>query len=545
MGAYLYYKLENKQDAKKALDYLLEESKVNNKLMELEEQHISIVEPDSIIWAIENEPHMVDYYTSNLGKGDIKTSGGLSNISEIQGFDEDDILEMQCKVFEELNERFEMRYFSNSCALSEDGAYYFTLNQMKRFTQNGKLLSGKTSKSDRARELYSKYYKAFSEPEKELFDINDIGVNDMVLINDRWTKVEHIRFGLRVQTGINQWDKEDLEDVISLIEGHKKYVPTILYNGASADIEKSIIHNGTLIYLELVGQETMIKSVTSVLMQGRVKMNDHDVRSDKLGHFSINKAGNKRKMIPLSNGIAHAILYHSPSVKDVNFNIIIGRDDKEILASFAAWMEKSQPLPYPKELTTKIYEKLVQCNKIEDLDAYNMKAVSIDIKILEDDYYDLQNIIIDVCKENGLIDPNAKPIRVDAPLPKSRVLTEKQVQKIFDTLKKMPKTYELEDVKIKPIGLKLFSSNMTLFITEADAGCESDEFLNEHTQCYGYIKNESDPHYSEWGYINVRDYIEAGNGLNYFEQDLHFENKYINLNGKVGTLEELENKIAA
>ena len=187
-----------------------------------------------------------------------------------------------------------------------------------------------------------------------------------------------------------------------------------------------------------------------------------------------------------------------------------------------------------------MYEKFKDKGKLKGLNTYNIEALKVDLSVLENDMEDMMDIILDVCKENGLISPDAKPLKEQFPLPKSPVLQKKQVKKIFDTLNSMPKTYELEDVDIKPVGLKLFSPNMTLYITEANRGCEDDEFENMHTQCYGYVKNESDPQMSEWGYINVPQYIEAGSGLNYFEQDLYFEDMYIDSKGNVSSKDNLE-----
>jgi Zn ribbon nucleic-acid-binding protein len=120
-----------------------------------------------------------------------------------------------------------------------------------------------------------------------------------------------------------------------------------------------------------------------------------------------------------------------------------------------------------------------------------------------------------------------------APLPTSKILTQQQVQKIYDTLEQMPKTYETEDMKIKPIGLKLFTSGFTWYVVEADKGSEDDEFAGLHPQAFGYVANESCPECSEWGYINIEELIKCN-----AEMDLYFENKYIK-GTTIGTIDEL------
>jgi hypothetical protein len=377
-------------------------------------------------------------------------------------------------------------------------------------------------------------------------------LNDKVLIDGKWWKVvenwKH-KDTLCVESPSRSYDVRPIREIEHLIEAHEKYVPKIRYNGAVADMESYIKDGGTLVYLECVGQEYMVKSITSVLMQGRVRMNDHAVDAS-FGFFDINKAGNKRKMVSLDDGVAHAILYHSPSISDVGFNILIGRSKEELLLSFASWLEKSQPLPYPKHLTHKIYEKLQDRSKIIALQTFNIEAVKIDLTILEDEYNDIQEMILEVCKENSLISPDAVPLKSKAPLPKSPYLTEAQVKRIFDTLDKMPKTYELDGVDIKPVGLKLFGPNFNLYVVEADKGSYEDEFESMHTQCFGYVENLSAPECSEWGYINIPYYLEVGvkvpaigtkGGLVVgFEQDLYFEDRYITQSGKILTKEEME-----
>lgn len=533
MGAYLYFKT-NKERATEVAEFL-EFNKTNN---ELGDEGIFINTQAGVDWAKENNPAMVDYQKNKIGKGEIKTSGVESRGDN--GFTPEEILEKQTLVFEELNKRYEMKYFANSCALTLE-EHYFTMEQMKRFTQNGKLLSGKTSTSDRARELYEIYYAAFSELEIELFDISIIRDKDTVLVDGLWREVEYVAYQDKYRLCYvyeSKYKNTFIDDIKEHIKGHRRYVPKIRYGGSVSDVEAYIKDAGTLIYLETAGQEYMVKSITSVLMQGRTKMNDTTIDAS-FGFSDINKAGNRRKLTNLDDGLAHSILYHSPSISDTNFSVLIGRDNDELLTSFSAWLEKSQPLPYPKELTKDIYTKLQDNGKLESLISLNIEAVKVDLSILEEECHDLQEIIIEVCKEHNLIDANVKPLKFKAPLPISPLLTPKQVQKIYDTLSSMPKTYELEDIDIKPIGLKLFNSNMTLYITEADSGSPDDEFTDMHMQCFGYVENLSHPSSSEFGYINVGEYIRLG-----FEMDLYFKNQYIDNEGNVGSESMLKERAA-
>lgn len=530
MGAYLYYKTESNPD--EVNDYL-ETNELQKNLSELEEQGIFVVDGQHLEWVKENRPDLLDWEAQKFGTGDLKTSGGISFKANEAGYNEEDLLEMWTQIFEELNKRFEMKYYAHSCAFSEDGNY-FSIEQMKRITQDGKLLSGKSSSKENVVELYNKYYALLSQPEAETFDISIVEVKDEIKTDGVWYTVKEHWKGLCIQKGYSSILIKDIEE----IQGFKKHVPKIRYNGAVADMEAYILDNGTLLYVECIGQEMMVKSVTSVLMQGRLQMNNHTVDAS-FGYFSINKAGNRRKIVSLEDGVAHAILYHSPSIQDTNFSVLIGRDKDEIMASFSTWMEKSQPLPYPKELTSQIFVSLQNKGKLIELTTFNIEAVKLDLSILEDEYHDLQEIILDVCKRNGLIDPNAKPMKQKAPLPKSPILTEKQVELIYETLSKMPKTYETEDMSIKPIGLKLFTSGMTWYVVEADKGSEDYEFVDLHPQAFGYVYNDSWPDGSEWGYINIEEVVKNG-----AEMDLYFENMYIK-GKRIGKLDEITTKDVA
>lgn len=141
MGAYLYFKLKDKRQAEKAMNWLENESVANKKLMEINEG-LFIVCPSEIQWAIDNNnPSYEDECRRNLGRGSIKTSGGRDFENDLELVD---MLEMWVEAFEELNEKFEMQYLASSCAftVSED---YFSVEQMKRMTRNGTLLSDKRS----------------------------------------------------------------------------------------------------------------------------------------------------------------------------------------------------------------------------------------------------------------------------------------------------------------------------------------------------------------------------------------------------------------
>lgn len=382
-------------------------------------------------------------------------------------------------------------------------------------------------------------------------DLKNISIKDRIVIDE----VEYSLMKFNNEFKIKKDNRLVLlEDVKDEIQDIIKYVPKIAFDGAIADIESYVKLGSTLVFLQLTGQDQMVKSITSVIMQGRIKQGNKNIVSDELGNFTVFKNGNKRIIEPLEEGYITSILANEPKLKDDGYNIIVGRNYDEILSAFSVWLRDCQPLPASLH-SDLIFKKMVDTNLCEKLTSYNILAYEIKydelFENLDESQTKMEEIILSVYREQGLISSDAKPMKQKAPLPKSKYLREDQVKKIFDTLDKMPTTGQTDGMKFKPIGLKLFGANFNVYVTEADIGCEDDEFESMHTQCYGYVENLAAPDCSEWGYINIPYYLEQtfkipmiiGNKVNHilggFEQDLYFEDRYIDLNGNIYTKDKL------
>lgn len=309
------------------------------------------------------------------------------------------------------------------------------------------------------------------------------------------------------------------------------------FGGATATV-LSIAKNSSsaIVYLELIGQEDMVKSITSVIMQGRVKMNDAFLCISSGGYFQVNKAGNKRLLQQVGDGIVHSIVYHSPSIKDTNFDVLIGRDRESLLASFTNWMDKTNPMPYPKELIAEIYEEMIVREQLDELESIGVQAISIKDDIGLNEYEILREIIIKVSVENGIMNEYVE--REDdifqMKLPKSPLLTTIQVEQIYKKLATLPDTYETDGHKLKPIGIKLFGGPATIYVVEKDisAGKKIDGQVQRNSQCFGYVDIGQG---GEWGYIDFDTYIEVG-----LEMDLYFENRYMDNAGSIYTYKDVE-----
>lgn len=366
--------------------------------------------------------------------------------------------------------------------------------------------------------------------------MTEVIIKDTVLYKDKEQRVmEDYEGELYLQVyGEGRVYLSNIEDQYSLV---RKYVPSMEYAGASADILGYIKdQDSRIIYLELFGQEDYVKSITSVIMQGRIKMNDHWLSFSE-GYFDVHKAGNKRLIEILDEGYVSAIVYHSPSIKDANFSAVIAEDEDRLLGSFSNWMEQTNKMPYPKETLPEIYAKMQERELLKELDGFGVAGVTISDDIGLNEFELMQEIVLEVGREKGIFGDKAASAGASEfayPMPRSPMLTPEQVKHIYRVLETMPKTYTTDEWAYKPVGVKLFGGSATIYVTECDksAGTVVDGETQGHIQCFGY----ADLGYGgEWGYLNFDEYIEAG-----LEMDLHFEERYLDANGNVFTLDELE-----
>ena len=323
-----------------------------------------------------------------------------------------------------------------------------------------------------------------------------------------------------------------IEDIIpDEIVLKEKYQAKMLYAGAEATVLACVKDSDNIVYLELVGHEDMVKSITSVIMQGRIKMNEHYLSYTE-GYFNVHRGGTRRMLRQMENGYAHAICYHSPSVSDTNFSCLLGSDDDDILGSFKTWLNQTNPLPYPPELVEDLLGNLALKGKVEELDCYGpIKGIKMDKHLGDNEYEAFQEIILASAWEKGIANRYSPPIvkeaKQKATLPKSRLLYPHQVQAIYDKIETLPKTYELDNVWPKPCSVKLFGGSTTIYVIEQDRGSDDDEFIGMQTQAFGYFYNEAYQE-GEWGYLNIYEYIECG-----LEMDLYFGDQFLDRDGNI------------
>lgn len=151
MGAYLFFKLSNKKQADE-FNKFVSETEEGQRLIKAETP-LRVYDNSDIEWVTKLKPNWLSYYKEQMGKGDFKTSGVLSYMVEDAGCsDLMEYFELVTVLFEKAQTKFRMWFASGSCAFNAE-ATYFSIEQMKRITKNGKRLKHSTSDPEKYQKL--------------------------------------------------------------------------------------------------------------------------------------------------------------------------------------------------------------------------------------------------------------------------------------------------------------------------------------------------------------------------------------------------------
>lgn len=151
MGAYLYFKLSNPKQADEYNKFISETEE--GKRLILAEHLISVYDNSDVEWAKENRPDMIRFFIEQIGKGDFKASGIFEEEVEKAGCENlDEFFELTTVLFVKAQTKFKMWFASRSCAFNLDETY-FSIDQMKRITQNGKRLKYSSSDPEKYEKL--------------------------------------------------------------------------------------------------------------------------------------------------------------------------------------------------------------------------------------------------------------------------------------------------------------------------------------------------------------------------------------------------------
>ncbi len=182
--------------------------------------------------------------------------------------------------------------------------------------------------------------------------------------------------------------------------------PKITFGGASGLVLNLIKHDDFLVFLHLVGEDTMLRSISATIMQGRMKIKDNYLFFPyQAGYITLKKEGMKRIINPLRDGKSECILYARNFLPSDNDMCLLWHDSNNCaFTSFKKYLQL-QPIPRVKsldngnELERDIYTQLINMGIIRKLDTLiGDKEVSVVEKkeIEANDYEILRNTIIDV-----------------------------------------------------------------------------------------------------------------------------------------------------
>ena len=134
MGAYLMYKLVNPKDTDRANRWL-EQQKEQQVLRKLGYHNLWF-------WSRKDrEIELEKVRTKGYGSPDYRKIGeGDFKASDLYGDEEEKVFPLVAILFKKLHENFKVKVYSGSCALLNG---YFTAEQLRMITNDGKALSGK------------------------------------------------------------------------------------------------------------------------------------------------------------------------------------------------------------------------------------------------------------------------------------------------------------------------------------------------------------------------------------------------------------------
>jgi hypothetical protein len=119
----------------------------------------------------------------------------------------------------------------------------------------------------------------------------------------------------------------------------------ISFRHASARILQYAFADNHLIYLSMVGQETSIRSITAMLLQGLVQLDNDLVFFNGKSRFRIHGAGNRRLLEQIGEGYAHCVFFHESVLPGDKMRVLLADDEESAFARFQQFLETACPLP--------------------------------------------------------------------------------------------------------------------------------------------------------------------------------------------------------
>lgn len=187
--------------------------------------------------------------------------------------------------------------------------------------------------------------------------------------------------------------------------------PKISFGGANCYVIDCILDKSyRLVFIRLVGQDSMLRAISAAILQGKMKIKDNYLTFPNIcGYVNLHKAGMRRIINPLKDAISQTIIYHREFLPSDNDMKLLWHTKNSAFESFKKFLE-NQPIPRLKSLENgnileyQVFLRLKDMNIISELDVVvgNQKASFIDKKTLEaDDFLVLRETILSVLYENS------------------------------------------------------------------------------------------------------------------------------------------------
>lgn len=151
MGAHLFYMLGNRKKAKE-FNEIMGKTDIGKRLIKAH-SFCGVNDEIDIEIAKKQYPTLVEYYTEHIGMGDFKASGISSEEIEAANCSTlEEYFDIITEFFVIAQTKFKMWFAARSCAFNIYETY-FSIDQMKRITQNGKRLKPSTTDPEKYEKL--------------------------------------------------------------------------------------------------------------------------------------------------------------------------------------------------------------------------------------------------------------------------------------------------------------------------------------------------------------------------------------------------------
>lgn len=223
-----------------------------------------------------------------------------------------------------------------------------------------------------------------------------------------------VEFDQKVRGGGYVWSfdpNKELPEGILEVRLLRKYFPMIKFMGSKARV-RTLIKNidDQVVYINFAGQEDMVRSISAMILQGRMTANDHSLYfPDEAGYCKVPKEGSRRIIQQLGEGMATCVIYHRTFLPSDNDMSLLWHHEYSPFKAFQQFLQlqsipRLKSLENGNELERQVMKKLEERGMIKELETCIGSSKASQIRrdsIIENDYEVLREAIIEVLQANG------------------------------------------------------------------------------------------------------------------------------------------------